>query len=95
MILFVSLSKVTLLKEVLMGTWLHLGLHILFPHDVSFFLGRVLVLGLRWHFLNQAMVIRLTLILILQDVLLLQNTFHHFTRDGLVLLVVVCGPWII
>lgn len=64
-ILLVHRSKVTLLDQVLMSSWLDLGLHVLLPHDVSLLLVGILRLGLCRHFLHKSIVVLLPSVLVI------------------------------
>jgi len=74
-------SEVAFLEDVLMGSWLDLGLHVLLPHDVSLLLEGVLALGLGGEPSDPVAVHALQLLLLFQQVLLLKDFFHHLHAD--------------
>jgi hypothetical protein len=93
-VLLMNRPKVTLLDKVLMGSWLNFGLHVFLSHHMSLFFVGILGFGLGWHFLDQAVVVLLPTIFVIKNIFLLEDSFHHLTRDGLMLLVVVGRTWI-
>lgn len=81
--------EVALPEDLLVGTRLHLAFVELLLHQVSFFLLLLLILRFDRELLRQLLVVLGSLVLVLEDVLLLEDTAHHLHANGSLLLVVV------
>ena len=77
-VLLLGLPEITLLKYMLMSSWLNPTCHVFLLHYVPLFLACVLALGLGGELLDQLLVIVSASVLLLKDCLLLQDALHHF-----------------
>lgn len=64
-VLFVLRSKITVFIDVLMGSRLNFGSHILFSHHVALLFVSILVFGFIRQLLNQLIVITLSSVLVI------------------------------
>ena len=79
--------------NILVGTRLDFAGHVLFPQNMSLLLMSIFGFSLCGQFLNQFLVVLLSLSFFFQDCFLLVHTFDHFHANRDLLLIILARSW--
>ena len=70
--------EITHFVQILVSTWLDFASHVLFPQNMPLLLVSIFSFGLGGQFLNQFLIILLSLVFLFQNSFLLAHSFDHF-----------------